>query len=80
MEGIKIEQSNIYYMIKYLGLTVDEKLTWKEHLTSVNNKISSTVEAIRRANIVTTEKTQKLIWNLHRKPIKIPAYCMEHGK
>lgn len=60
---IKIGQ---YYIVrtdnyKYLGITVDEKLTWKKHIGTLKNKISSIVEAIRRADITITRTARILL-------------------
>ena len=33
---------------KYLGLTLDNRLTFDEHLTNVSNKISKTIRSLRK--------------------------------
>ena len=42
---VTIERKNF---IKYLGLLIDENLSWKTHIHSVANKISKTIGLIAR--------------------------------
>ena len=47
MDNIKINQ--IQYT-KFLGVTVDSKLTWKNHIAEIENKISKNIGVISRAS------------------------------
>ena len=38
--------------IKYLGVLIDERLTWKEHITAIENKISKNLGLLCRARRV----------------------------
>ena len=38
-----------------LGLTIDEHLTWKNHINNSTKKISSGISALKRVNVSSTE-------------------------
>ena len=45
IKKVTIERKNF---MKYLGLLIDENLSWKTHISSVANKISKTIGIIAR--------------------------------
>ena len=49
--------------IKYLGITVDRDLNWKQHITDVRRKTLAAVATIRRARGYLPVKTRKLLYN-----------------
>ena len=48
MKAIKRLPLNVKTLLKYLGLLIDENLSWKTHIHSVTNKISKTIRLIAR--------------------------------
>ena len=48
---IKIEGKNIERVtkVKFLGVIIDSKLTWKEHINYMSNKISKSIGIIYKA-------------------------------
>ena len=38
--------------VKYLGVLIDEHLTWKEHITVIENKVSKNLDILYRARRV----------------------------
>lgn len=48
---------------KYLGLLLDEKLSWKPHINSVKNKMTSLTGAMRRISNCVPHKTRLMIYN-----------------
>lgn len=52
---------------KYLGVILDEKLTWKPHIERVRNKLNSLAGALRRINCI-PRKARLLIYNSLVKP------------
>lgn len=59
-ELIKREKS-----IKYLGLIIDEKLTWNDHVKLLKNKLISMAFAIYRINKIIPKKQLWLLYNAH---------------
>ena len=45
--NIEIKRENF---IKFLGLIIDENLTWKNHIEVVENKISKNIRVLYRAS------------------------------
>ena len=45
--------------IKYLGVLIDEHLTWKEHITVIENKVSKNLGLLYRARRVLDSTTLK---------------------
>ena len=53
-----------HYSIKYLGITVDRDLNWKQHnITDVHRKTLAAVATIGRARGYLPVKTRKLLYN-----------------
>ena len=44
IDNIKIKQVD---SVKFLGVDVDSKLSWKEHISKVEHKLSSAVKSIK---------------------------------
>ena len=62
MDNFKINQ--IQYT-KFLGVTVDSKLTWKNHIAEIENKISKNIGVISRASkFLKTKELQTLYCSL----------------
>lgn len=55
--------------IKYLGLIIDEKLSWTEHVNKIINKLSAISFAIYRMKKIVPKK---LLWNIYH------AHFMSH--
>uniref|UniRef100_A0A1B6G1G7 Reverse transcriptase domain-containing protein n=1 Tax=Cuerna arida TaxID=1464854 RepID=A0A1B6G1G7_9HEMI len=47
---------------KFLGITIDSNLTWHNHITTLENKLSSSLYAIRRIRAITNKKTAKIAY------------------
>ena len=56
---IKIEGKNIERVtkVKFLGVIIDSKLTWKEHINYISNSISKSIGIIYKAKKVLTRST-----------------------
>ena len=48
---------------KFLGVTVDSELNWKQHITSVENKLSSIIGILYRIRFKITKKAALLIYD-----------------
>ena len=51
------------YTFKYLGLLMDQTLSWKDHIDSLGKKISSTLSMLRRARKVLPKPTCMTLYN-----------------
>ena len=51
-------------VVKYLGVYLDEKLTWEQHIENIRKKIDPLIAAIRRCSKFQDE-TAMLIYNAH---------------
>ena len=49
--------------IKFLGVIIDEKLTWKNHIEVVENKISENIGVLYRASHLLDFKNLKLYFS-----------------
>ena len=49
MNGINIER---VYVTKFLGVLIDCKLSWKDHIKNVSKKLSKSIAVIRKASFV----------------------------
>ena len=49
--------------VKFLGLTVDEALTWKQHISLVCKKVSTNIGIIARSKHLLTQKQLVLLYN-----------------
>ena len=49
---IKINEISILEVIKtkFLGVVIDNKLTWKQHITQISNKASKYIGVLQKAN------------------------------
>jgi len=63
--NLKIYGENIQRAqnIKYLGVTIDQKLTFKDHLATITKKMSSKTGFLGRLSKKLTSKTKLLIYN-----------------
>jgi len=59
LEGKIIERKS---SVKFLGIIIDEKVTWGEHIAKVRKKLSSSLFAIRRAKHALTPKHLKILY------------------
>ncbi len=48
--------------IKFLGIIVDDKLDWREHINFISHKINSSLFALRNARTCINEDTSKLLY------------------
>ena len=53
INGLSIDR---VYNTKFLGVMIDDKLNWKEHITMIQSKISKTTAIIYKASHVLTER------------------------
>ena len=76
---INIHISNVKIMrvkvTKFLGVLIDEKLTWKEHIGRVKSKVSKSIFLLNRAKHVLNVKSLQTLYN----SIVLPHlnYCCE---
>ena len=59
----------------YIGLAVDEKLSWEEYIKSLSKKISSTVTAIKHVNYL-PQNTYYTVSQSRRVKASILQYCV----
>lgn len=64
---IEIENSKIQNVeqTKFLGLIVDENLTWNSHIETIQNKISSGLYILRNMSMFCSVETLKMIYYAH---------------
>uniref|UniRef100_A0A1A8GC74 Helentron 4 helitron-like transposon replicase/helicase/endonuclease n=1 Tax=Nothobranchius korthausae TaxID=1143690 RepID=A0A1A8GC74_9TELE len=74
---LNIDEINIKRVkeVKYLGVIIDEKMSWKQHINSVKTKISKTIALLHRAKGLLDNKSLYLLYN----SLIIPYlnYCIE---
>ena len=63
------------YNTKFLGVMIDDKLNWKEHITMVQSKISKTTAIIYKANHVLTKRALYILYCSLALPYM--TYCTE---
>ena len=66
LDGIKIKQVQV---IKFLGIYIDDKLTWKHHIEHLSNKISKSIGIIYKVRHTLNKK-----WKLNLYKIFILPY------
>uniref|UniRef100_A0A8C6MDJ7 Reverse transcriptase domain-containing protein n=1 Tax=Nothobranchius furzeri TaxID=105023 RepID=A0A8C6MDJ7_NOTFU len=60
INGIVIEQVHTY---KFLGITIDEKLSWKPHIDDIKLKISKNIGLMSRMRFVLNIKSLQILYN-----------------
>lgn len=55
----ELEQKN---HVKFLGITIDENLNWKEHILTTKNKISRTFYSLKMVKHILPQKTLKTLY------------------
>ena len=60
LDKIAIEQKD---HVKYLGVLIDSKLTFKDHITAVSKKVSRTTGLMYRIRKYTSDKALAIIYN-----------------
>ena len=58
INGISIDR---VYNITFLGVTIDDKLNWKEHIKMIQSKLSKTTAIIYKASHVLTERALYIV-------------------
>ena len=73
INNVKIDR---VYVTKFLGVLIDSNLNWKEHIDSINNKISKSIAIIYRASkILNTDSLYTLYCTLI---LPYLSYCIEN--
>ena len=62
MNDVKIKREN---SLKFLGVMIDENLTWKTHVELVENKISKSVGILFKPSRSLNAKSLRSIYMLH---------------
>ena len=60
ISNTRLERVNKF---KYLGVLLDNNLSWKEHIEYISNKISSRLGILRRARKVLPKPTLQMLYN-----------------
>ena len=60
MNDVAVSRTNTY---KCLGVEIDEKLSWEEHIETICNKASAGIGAIRRVKSYVPVDTLQTIYN-----------------
>ena len=60
---VEIKPMNKVTSTKFLGIEIDSKLTWKNHVTHIEKKISSSLFMIRKIRNTINEKTAFLLYD-----------------
>ena len=60
LNNIRLEQKN---HVKYLGITIDDRLTWKPHINNCQLKLNKCLFAIYKLRPYVTMSTLKLVYN-----------------
>ena len=59
MNGLSISQVEKF---TFLGLTINETLTWKDHIEIISNRISKTIGILSRLKHTLSQKILKMIY------------------
>ena len=59
---INNEKINQVHFTKFLGVIIDDKLTWQKHITSLASKISTNLFIVRRLKNVLSKDTFKMLY------------------
>ena len=62
---MKLGPEEIYqkHSTKYLGITLDDKLTWKPHIENLKSKLARTCYTFYKLRQYTTESTLKMLYH-----------------
>ena len=64
INGINIEREKVN---KFLGVLLDEKLSWKEHINSIKNKISKNIGVLYKSTLLRhIEISKSAIFLIHQ--------------
>ena len=72
INGISIDR---VYNTHFLGVTIDDKLNWKEHIKMIQSKLSKTTAIIYKASHVLTERALYILYCSLALPYM--SYCAE---
>ena len=72
INGISIDR---VYNTTFLGVTIDDKLNWKEHIKMIQSKLSKTTAIIYEASHVLTERALYILYCSLALPYM--SYCAE---
>ncbi len=70
IKGIRLEQ---VYCTKFLGVFIDHKLTWKEHITHIKKKISKSIGILHKVNKVLSKNIKLKLYKTFIQPHLL--YC-----
>ena len=64
LPDLKMNNSTIKreYGIKFLGVILDENLTWRKHINIIENKISKNIGLLYKAKFLLSQKCLKSIY------------------
>ena len=72
LHNIEIPRTNC---TKYLGVYVDSKLTWQEHIAKITSKANATLAFIRRNVLTTSEEIRSTAYKQLVRPVLEYASC-----
>ncbi len=72
IDGVNIERVN---EIKFLGITIDNKISWKWHINHVHSKISRSIAVLNKAKQVLDTKSLHILYCFLVLPYL--TYCSE---
>ena len=59
---IRIDELDVVQKTKYLGVQIDNKLDWKEHIKMVSSKVSRAIGFLKHAKSFLPEKTLRTMY------------------
>ena len=59
MDGVKIESVK---EIKFLGVTIDDQISWKSHIKHVQSKVSRSIAVLNKAKLVLDHKSLRMLY------------------
>ena len=68
-------ECSYWWLIKYLGVIIDNKLTWIPHITHVKNKVSKGIGIMFKAKKILKKNTLINLYHSYIYPYLI--YCIE---
>ena len=63
---VSIKRENV---MKFLGIFLDENMTWKNHISSIENKISKNIGILYKARLLLNKPCMKQLYFSYRPPI-----------